>query len=295
MKVLLGILLWFSTLLTAQTADEAVCSSCIRAHEDFLASDALGGRGSGTQDELVAAEYIASELEQYGVEPAAGANGDSSAGDVGRYIQPAFITIEHASKKKKKETVGLSTRNVLGILPGSDPELKNEIVMLSAHMDHLGTRPKNAVTGDEIFNGADDDASGITAVLELARALAQGPRPKRTVIFALWGSEEEGGKGAEYFLAHPTFPLDHLTANLEFEMIGRSDPKVAAHTLWLTGFDRSTLGPELAKHGARLVADPHPQQHFFVRSDNYILAAKGIVAQKVSSYGLHKQNRKSVV
>ena len=76
-------------------------------------------------------------------------------------------------------------------------------------------------------------------------------------------------------------------ANLEFEMIGRPDPAVAPHTLWLTGYERSNLGAELAGHGARLVADPHPEQNFFRRSDNYVLAMKGIIAHTVSSYGLH--------
>src|ERR1051326_2606115 len=277
-------------LFGQESPADHVCGPCIVAHEDFLASDVLAGRGSGTHDELVAAEYIASELEQYGVEPAAGESREPSAGEVGRYIQPALITVE----KRKGDIpagTGLHTRNVLGILPGTDRKLKDEIVLLSAHLDHLGTRPHNAVNGDAIYNGADDDASGVTAVLELARSLAAGPRPKRTVVFALWGSEELGGRGAEYFLAHPTFPIDHLVANLEFEMIGHSDPRVSPHTLWLTGFDRSDLGPELAKHGALLVADPHPDRHFFTRSDNYVLAVKGIIAQTVSSTDLRHYHK----
>jgi Zn-dependent M28 family amino/carboxypeptidase len=98
--------------------------------------------------------------------------------------------------------------------------------------------------------------------------------------------------GAAYFLEHPPVPLTSIIANLEFEMIGRSDPAVAPHTLWLTGYDRSNLGPELARHGARLVNDPHPDQHFFERSDNYELALKGVIAQTVSSFSLHKQYHK---
>jgi Zn-dependent M28 family amino/carboxypeptidase len=158
-------------------------------------------------------------------------------------------------------------------------------VLLSAHLDHLGVGRE--VAGDSIYNGADDDASGVTAVLELAEALAAGPKPKRTVVFALFGSEEIGGHGARYFQEHPPVPIESFVANLEFEMIGRPDSAVAAHTLWLTGYERSNLGAELAAHGARLVADPHPEQHFFQRSDNYVLARKGIIAHTVSSYGLH--------
>jgi hypothetical protein len=80
-----------------------------------------------------------------------------------------------------------------------------------------------------------------------------------------------------------------MVANLEFEMIGRPDAKVAADTLWLTGYERSNLGAELAKQGARLVQDPHPDQNFFQRSDNYALARRGVVAHTVSSFGLHPE------
>ena len=172
------------------------------------------------------------------------------------------------------------TRNVVGIIRGSDVALAHAAILLSAHMDHLGVG--KPVNGDAIYNGADDDASGTVAVLELARVLAGGPRPRRTVIFALFGSEELGALGAAYFREHPPLPLRQLNdiaANLEFEMIGRPDPAVPEHTLWLTGWERSNLGPALAEHGARLVGDPHPEENFFTRSDNYVLAQKGVVAQ----------------
>jgi Zn-dependent M28 family amino/carboxypeptidase len=95
--------------------------------------------------------------------------------------------------------------------------------------------------------------------------------------------------GATYFREHPPVALKDIVANLEFEMLGRPDPKVPANTLWLTGWERSNLGPTLAQHGARLVQDPRPDQDFFARSDNYVLAKKGVVAQTVSSFGLHAQ------
>jgi aminopeptidase YwaD len=178
------------------------------------------------------------------------------------------------------------TYNAVGIIQGSDPQLKSQAILLSAHLDHLGIG--KAVNGDSIYNGADDDASGVTAVLELARALAAGPKPRRTVLFALFGSEETGrGYGAVYYREKPPVPLMDIAANLEFEMIGRPDPKVQPEQLWLTGWERSSLGPELASHGAKLVPDPHPEENFFARSDNYALALKGVVAQTVSSFGLH--------
>jgi hypothetical protein len=163
---------------------------------------------------------------------------------------------------------------------------RDQIVMLSAHLDHLGVRHKRT------YFGADDDASGTAAVMELARVLAQQPKPARTVVFALWGSEEAGMLGARYFLAHPTFELQKVVVNLEFEMIARPDPMLAPDLLWLTGWDRSDLGEELAAHGAKVIADPHPEQNFFQRSDNYPLAKRGIIAQTISSYGLHRDYHK---
>ena len=172
------------------------------------------------------------------------------------------------------------TWNVLAKIEGK--KQRDQIILLSAHLDHLGV--KNGKT----YPGADDDASGTVAVMELARALAQQPQPERTLVFALWGSEEAGLVGARYFLQNPTLDLKDIVANLEFEMIARPDPKVKPDQLWLTGWERTNLGPELATHGAALVGDPRPEQSFFTRSDNFALAKDGIVAQTISSYGLHK-------
>jgi aminopeptidase YwaD len=196
--------------------------------------------------------------------------------------QPDGTVLRFSSRVTQKHA---STWNAVGMLEGSDPTLQHAAILFSAHLDHIGVG--KPVHGDRIYNGADDDASGCTAVLEIARVLGAEPRPKRTVIFALFGSEEVGGTGATYFREHPPLPLTDLAANLEFEMIGRADPAVNANTLWLTGWERSNLGPTLASHGAHLVGDPHPEQDFFTRSDNYVLAKKGVVAQTISSYGLH--------
>ena len=173
----------------------------------------------------------------------------------------------------------------MGLLRGSDKNAAQDAIFLSAHLDHLGTN--TAGSGDTIFNGADDDASGCVSVLELARALASGPRPKRTIYFVCFGSEERGGWGAQYFVSHSPVTLAHTIADLNFEMLGRPDAKVAADTLWLTGYELSNLGVALTRRGARLVADPHPEQNFFRRSDNYTLALRGVVAHTVSSFGLH--------
>jgi hypothetical protein len=265
-----------SVASTAATSKAAVSEASIRKHMQALASDEARGRGSATEDELAAGKYIAAQLKGFGIEP---------AGDNGSFIQS--VTFLPRSRNGAPNPREMHTCNILGILRGADPRLSKQAVLLSAHLDHLGV--KSPAQGDAIYNGADDDASGVTAILELARVLTGGPRPKRTVVFALFGSEEIGGYGARYFLNHPPVPLANMIANLEFEMIGRPDKAVTPHTLWLTGYERSDLGKELAAHGAKLVADPHPDQQFFRRSDNYALALRGIVAQTVSSFGLHPQ------
>lgn len=179
-----------------------------------------------------------------------------------------------------------NTWNAIGKLTGSDPKLAAEVIVLSSHLDHVGVR-ENAPGDDKIFNGADDDASGTVAVMELARVLAAGKRPKRTIYFVCYGSEEAGGYGSRHFVDNLPFPKENLIANLQWEMIGRPDAKIKPDELWLTGFERSNLGPELAKRGAKLVQDPHPQENFFQRSDNFTLARQGIIAHTVSSFGLH--------
>lgn len=180
------------------------------------------------------------------------------------------------------------TWNAVGRLTGSDPVAKEDVIVLGAHLDHLGMR-ESTQGDDKIFNGADDDASGTVAVMALAEALAAGPRPKRTLVFALFGSEEGGGavSGSSYFVDLPVVPLPRIVAQLQFEMLGRPDPMVPAGSLWLTGYERSNLGAELDKHGARLVIDPRPDQSFFTRSDNIKFARKGVVSHTVSSFNLH--------
>jgi Zn-dependent M28 family amino/carboxypeptidase len=256
LRAFLAVLFAAASLL-AQSPPEL--ATRVHAELSFLASDALRGRGSATPDEFVAATYVASQLESFG--------------------------LDQAQLQRVPLANGGATYNAFAILRGSDDALARQTILLTAHLDHLGTRVTSS--GTAVYHGADDDASGTTAVLEFARALASAPeRPRRTILFVCFGSEETGGQGNQYFLEHPPVPLSSIVANLEFEMIGHPDPAIPAGRLWLSGWERSNLGPTLAKHGAPLVADPHLEQHFFQRSDNISLARRGIVAQTVSSYGL---------
>ncbi len=280
--------LFSGALCSAQQPSWVVKPEWVRAHEEFLASDAMGGRGSATRMEEITASYVVSEFIGYGLQPAPGMTGYLQSADV------APVTINGRQRMRLADAPGPDTRktfNAIGYLPGIDPA--SGTLLLTAHLDHLGTH--EVPTGqDGIYNGADDDAAGTTAVLELAHALASGPRLKRSILFVCYGSEELGGLGSTYFGAHPPVPLTALVANLEFEMIGNQDPKMPAGVLLLTGWERSNLGPTLKAHGALLGPDPYPEQHFFQRSDNFSLALKGVVAHTAAGWGTvptyHKPN-----
>jgi len=284
-------ILWISGQKTAHSFDSPQTKTApillereVRADMNFLAGDELHGRGSATRDEHIAALFAASQFQALGLEP---------GGDNGSYIQRSQLPNPLPQRlqqrlSKFENTPRTETWNAVGVLRGTSAS--DEVILLTAHLDHLGVAANEK--GDAIYNGADDDASGTTAVLAFAHLLATGKHPKRTIVFALFGTEEMGGFGNRAFLAHPPVPVSEIVANLEFEMIGRPDPAVPQGTLWLTGFDRSNLGPELARHGAHLVNDPHPKELFFQRSDNYALARQGIIAQTVSSFGLHHDYHK---
>ncbi|MES2095885.1 MAG: M28 family peptidase [Pseudomonadota bacterium] len=171
------------------------------------------------------------------------------------------------------------TTNVIGYLPGTDR--KAGVILLTAHLDHLGVRSDGTV-----MPGANDDASGTVAVIELARAFAGMGRQKRGILFVAYGSEEIGGLGSTWFGENPPVPLTDLIANIEFEMIGAQDPKLPKGSLMMTGSERSTLFEMMKANGALIAADPYPDQHFFERSDNYSLALKGIVAHTFSGWAV---------
>ena len=169
------------------------------------------------------------------------------------------------------------TTNAIGWLPGTDPD--GPVLMVSAHLDHLGLRPDGV-----IMHGANDDASGTVAVIELARALSGTGPHRMNMMFVAYGSEEAGLLGSRYFVAHPPVALERLKANLEIEMIADQDPQLPAGVMMMTGFERSNFGPELKARGALIGPDPYPEQNFFQRSDNYALAQRGIVAHTISGW-----------
>lgn len=385
-----------SLFAASALAQSTISERSVAAHEAFLASDALQGRGSATRDEAIAAAYVASQFQSYDLATAPGMAGYLQTATIVRekLAGPATLTVGGAatpvsallvssgksvsgpltiaadaapaklpvgqvvvvtsakadpiammragsakhiqllllpesddtrrilgmlggtprlpvylegSQTHEQSTVAVlpraavagiagkagapvaltvttteersPTTNAIGYLKGSDPNAGT--LLFTAHLDHLGVRPDGT-----IMHGANDDASGTTAVLELAQAVSSGKQPRRSILFVCYGSEEIGEYGSTYFGEHPPVPLSQIVANVEFEMIGAQDPKLPTNTLMMTGFDRSNLGPALKQHGALVTGDPYPEQHFFERSDNYALALKGVVAHTVSGWAV---------
>lgn len=175
--------------------------------------------------------------------------------------------------------------NVVGVLPGKTRP--NEYIVFSGHYDHLGIVA--AVGQDSIANGADDDASGVTAVISLAKAYAKQGGNERTLIFVAFTAEESGGFGSQYFSRQ--LDPDSVVAMINMEMIGK-DSKFGPNTVYITGFERSDLGALMQKKvegtGFAFHPDPYPEQNLFYRSDNATLAAQGVPAHSFSTVQIDK-------
>jgi hypothetical protein len=181
----------------------------------------------------------------------------------------------------------VKVRNVIGLLRGSDPVLKDTYMLVTAHYDHLGMRSDG--TGDRIYNGANDDGSGTVSVIELASALAtMNPRPKRSIVFMTFFGEEEGTLGSKYYARHPVFPIAKSIAEVNLEQVGRTDdvdgPKLSQGIF--TGYVYSDL-PRVfrlagARIGVRVLSDEKYGDSFFVRSDNVSLANEGVPAHTLA-------------
>ncbi|HEX6105631.1 MAG TPA: M20/M25/M40 family metallo-hydrolase [Gemmatimonadales bacterium] len=267
-------------------------SAEVRGMLGVLAADSMEGRAAATPGEERAARWIVERMREYGLQP----GGDSG------YVQHVPLVESRTPDGARSlrllregDTVDtgrrVTGRNIIGVVPGGDPQVKDEAVVVGAHYDHEGIGPP--VDGDSIYNGADDDGSGVVAVLAAARRLAAGPPPRRTVIFLLTTAEEEGILGTFHYVAHPVVPLSRTVADLQVEMVGRPDSLAGGPgKLWLTGFERSTMGERFAAAGLPVVADPRPEFQFFERSDNIVFAWEGIPGHTLSSFDMHQDYHK---
>jgi Zn-dependent M28 family amino/carboxypeptidase len=191
---------------------------------------------------------------------------------------PAFDLPLRATLRTASTYQRLESPNVAGLLRGSDPRLRDEVVVYTAHLDHLGIG--EPVKGDSIYNGALDNASGSAALLEVARAFASLPTPaRRSVMFVAVTGEEEGLLGSDYFAQHPTVPLEQIVANVNIDGLGILYPFREMSAL---GAEHSTLDSTVARvarrMGVTVAPDPFPQEVFFIRSDQYSFVRRGVPA-----------------
>jgi Zn-dependent M28 family amino/carboxypeptidase len=171
--------------------------------------------------------------------------------------------------------------NIVAKLEGSDPKLKHEYVLVSAHLDHLGVG--EPIHGKTIYNGAMDDASGVATVLETAKAFSEdarrGIRPKRSILFLAFTAEEKGLLGSRYFAGHPTVPRDAIVADLNLDMFMPIFPLKKLH---VQGLAESTLGQDAQRvgteHNIIIANDPEPDRNSFVRTDQYSFVQAGVPA-----------------
>lgn len=242
----------------AQGKSVAIDQETVTKHLYTLASDEMEGRKTGTPGIEKAAQYIEGEFERIGLKKYNG---------LPTYRQN-FVARD------------LDMFNVIGVLEGKSK--KDEYVVVSGHYDHLGIR--EGMEGDNIFNGADDDASGTTAVLALAEYFSELGTNERTIIFVAFTGEEMGLLGSKHF--GQGIDASKFVAGINIEMIGKHS-SYGEKTAWLTGFDRSDFGKIIQKNlegtGYQLFPDPYPTANLFFRSDNASLARLGIPSHTFST------------
>ncbi len=276
-----------------QMALDAISEDSLKGHLSFIASDLLEGRDTPSRGLELAAEYIAAQFRRAGIEPAGDpadspADSKDAAGQK-TYFQIADVPMSQLSRNRPTATPNeiVKLRNVVAILRGSDPVLKDTYVLVTAHYDHIGMAAANANNSNEdrIRNGANDDGSGTVSVIELASALSKlKQRPKRSIVFLCVFGEEKGMVGSRYYGKHPLFPIAKTVADVNLEHVGRTDDQEGdkTNTATLTGFDYTDVGPIFQKAGelTGIKVYKHEQNSdaFFGRSDNQALADQGVPA-----------------
>jgi aminopeptidase YwaD len=221
------ILLSFVVSVSAQKAQPArvdALETNLRKHVTYLASDKLEGRRTGEKGATYAAGYIANQFAKLRLKP-----GARSLNGKPNYMQPFSYTPvrdPHAAATEPTKVVTLNAKsayNIIGILDGHDKVLKNEAIVIGAHYDHLGRGGQGSLAANstEIHFGADDNASGTAAIIELARLFAKEKKNKRTIIFIAFSGEEDGLFGSKFYVNNPVFPLDKTVAMINLDMVGR--------------------------------------------------------------------------
>jgi len=265
-----GLFLLTTSFLLAQTNnDDVINLKEVERIEKTLSSDDMRGRKLFTRDIDRATDFIANEFKKIGLENLQPETGHAS-NDTSNYRQKFTIGSGHSPQ----------LTNVVGVLPGKTR--KEEYVIFSAHYDHLGVG--KPINGDSIYNGANDDASGVTAVIMLAKYFKALGNNERTLVFAAFTGEEMGGLGSQYFSKQ--FDANKVIAMFNIEMIG-TESKWGKNSAYITGYEKTDMGRILQKNlegtGFTFYADPYPAESLFYRSDNATLALLGVPAHTIST------------
>lgn len=270
-KILVSFLV-FSSLTTLQAQDKNtsffIDSTLVKKHLYTLSSDDMQGRKAGTEGIEKAAQYIENEFKRIGL---------TFFDGLDSYRQ----TFTFTNRRTKKE---ITSANIIGVLEGKSK--KDEYIVISAHYDHLGMKPNGE--GDIIYNGANDDASGVTGVLTLAEYYKKQGN-ERTIVFIAFTAEEMGLVGSTHF--GKGIDASKFVAGINLEMIGKT-PSFGPNTAWLTGFERSDFGKIVQKNlegtGYKLFPDPYIKFRLFFRSDNASLARLGVPSHTFSTTAIDK-------
>jgi|TARA_B110000196_G_scaffold144984_1_gene125453 Zn-dependent M28 family amino/carboxypeptidase len=258
-KIFLILLVCFSNKILSQIISEKL----VEKHLLTLSDDFMEGRRAGSKGIELAAKYIESEFERIGL--------------------TKFDTL--SSFRQNFTAREMSLYNIIGVLKGKSKA--NEYVIISAHYDHLGVKTGN--DEDLIFNGANDNASGVTAVLGLAEHYKALDINERSILFVTFTAEEMGLIGSDYF--GKQIPPKQVIAGINIEMIGKESP-FGPKTAWITGFDRSNFGQIIQKNllnsNYSVYADPYVDYRLFFRSDNASLARLGVPAHTFSTSPMDK-------
>lgn len=279
-QTFLALLFLVSNLGFAQKGLKVISLKETKRIETTLAADKLEGRRAFTSGNEKAAAFIAAEFEKMGL--AKWKNSES-------YLQ-TFPMLKKTNANKRtsysfdltQEGEQVSLSNVVGILPGkSKPD---EYVIFSGHFDHLGISSRNLKDNDSIYNGANDDAAGTTAMIMLAKYFKKLNNNERTLVFAAFNAEEMGGFGATYFSKQ--FDPAQVIAMFNIEMIG-TESKWGKNAAYITGYEKTNMGELLQKNltgtNFNFYQDPYPTQQLFYRSDNATLARLGVPAHTIST------------
>ena len=258
--------LGFTEPLSSQSINE----SLVKKHIYTLANDSMQGRKAGTEGIEKAAKYIESQFKKIGLK---------------YFNNNSFRQTFNYKNKRSRNQEELNLFNVIGFLEGN--EKKDEIVVISAHYDHLGMKSSGA--GDLIFNGANDNATGVAAVLALAEYFKSKNNNSRSILFIAFTAEEMGLVGSNYF--GKTISPESIVAGINIEMIGKESP-FGPNTAWLTGFQRSNFGKIIQKNLSssefKIYPDPFISYRLFFRSDNASFARLGIPAHTFSTSPMDK-------